>query len=185
MIIETIFSTQDSFGQPNFAPMGISLSKSEIILRPFRNTQTFHNLSGTGYGVVNFTDDVLAYVQSALFNAVLPHFKAHAVPGIVFQGTCSWREVEIITQSGSADRPEVHCREIYQGRQREFLGFCRASNAVIEAAILATRIHLYPHEDVLKELDRYERIVRKTGDQKEQDAFQQIREYIGERMSND
>src|ERR1035437_698222 len=139
MIIETIFSTLDSSGQPNFAPMGISLGEGEIIVRPFRNTQTCRNLLATGYGVVNLTDDVLAFVQSALYDVVLPHFKAHLVPGIVFQGTCSWREVEIIAESGSLDRSEVRCRVIYRGWQSDFLGFCRARNAVIEATILATR----------------------------------------------
>ncbi len=185
MIIETIFSTQDSSGQPNFAPMGINLGEGEIIVRPFRNTQTCRNLLATGYGVLNLTDDVLAYVQSALYDVVLPHFKSYVVPGIVFQGTCSWREVEMIAQSGSLDRSEIRCREIYRGQQRDFLGFCRASNAVIEATILATRIHLNPHNDILRDMERYEQIVKKTGDEKEQFAFQQILNYIGKRMSDD
>jgi hypothetical protein len=185
VIIETIFSTQDSSGQPNFAPMGVSLGEGEIIVRPFRNTQTCRNLLGTGYGVVNLTDDVLAYVQSALYDVVLPHFKSHVVPGIVYQETCSWSEVEMIAHSGSLDRSEIRCREIYRGRQSDFLGFCRASNAVIEATILATRIHLYTHKDILRDLERYEQLVRKTGGEKEQIAFQQILDYIGKRMSDD
>jgi uncharacterized protein len=185
LLIETIFSTQDSSGQPNFAPMGINLSDGEIIVRPFRNTQTYRNILATGYGVVNLTDDVLAYVQSALFNVLLPHFKAQEVPGIVFQRTCSWREVKVISHNDTLDRSEVRCQEIYRGRQSDFLGFCRASNAVIEATILATRVNLYTQEDVLKDLDRYDQIIKKTGGIKEQDAFQQIRDYIGKRMSND
>ena len=185
MIIETIFSTQDSSGQPNFAPMGISLGSGEIIVRPYRNTQTCRNLLATGYGVINLTDDVLAYVQSALFDVILPHFKAHEVPGIVFQGACSWREVEVIDQIGTPERSELHCREIYRGWQSDFLGFCRASNAVIEATVLATRLHLYTNENVLKEMERYEQIVIKTGDKREQNSFQQVRDYIGERMSHD
>jgi hypothetical protein len=185
MIIETIFSTLDATGQPNFAPMGISLGKDEITVRPFRNTQTCRNLLATGYGVVNFTDDALAFVQSALYDALLPHFKAHSIPGVVFQGACFWREVKVITESGSVDRSEVRCREIYRGWQSDFLGFCRARNAVIEATILATRIHLYAHEEVLKDLERYEQIVKKTGEESEQIAFQQIRDYVGKRMNND
>lgn len=185
MIIETIFSTLDSAGRPNFAPMGVSLGEEEIIVRPFRNTQTCRNLLATGYGVVNLTDDILAFTQSALYDIVLPHFTAHVVPGVVFQGTCSWRELEIIAESGSLERSEVHCREIYRGRQSDFLGFCRASNAVLEATILATRLHLYTHEKVLTDLERYEQIVKKTGDEREQSAFRQVCDYIGKRMSND
>jgi len=185
MIIETIFSTLDLSGQPNFAPMGIRLGEGEIIVRPFQNTQTCRNLLATGYGVINLTDDVLAFVQSALYDVVLPHFKAHVIPGVVFQGTCSWREVETVAASSSFDRSEVHCRELYRGWQSDFLGFSRARNAVIEATILATRIHFHAREDILKDLERYEQIVKKTGDEKEQSTFQQVCDYIGKRMSDD
>jgi uncharacterized protein len=184
MIIETIFSTLDSTGQANFAPMGISLGEDEIIVRPFRNTQTCRNLLDTGCGVANFTDDVQAFVKSALSDVELPHFKAHSIAGVVLQDACSWRELEIIGENGALDRPEIRCREIYRGWQRDFLGFCRARNAVIEATILATRIHLYSPHDVLRDLERYEQIIKKTGDEKEQSAFQQVCDYIGKRMSD-
>ena len=62
MIIETIFSTVDERGQPNFAPMGVVWGEEELAVRPFRQTQTCRNLLATGYGVVNLTDDVLAFV---------------------------------------------------------------------------------------------------------------------------
>ncbi|MDR3575236.1 MAG: DUF447 family protein [Anaerolineaceae bacterium] len=185
MIIETIFSTQDASGLPNFAPMGITLDKGEIIVRPYRTTQTYRNLLATGYGVINFTDDVNAYVQSALFDIVLPYFEAQKVPGVVFQETCSWREIEIISTGGPPDRSDIHCRQLFEGHQRDFIGFCRASNAVIEAAILATRLHIFSKGEVLKDLERYKQIVLKTGGQTEKHAFQQVCDYIGERMKND
>ncbi len=40
MIIETIFSTVNEIGQPNFAPMGIVWGEEELTVRPFRQTRT-------------------------------------------------------------------------------------------------------------------------------------------------
>ncbi len=185
MIVETIFSTQDSSGLANFAPMGVQWGEEALTIRPFRDTCTYRNLLATGFGVVNLTDDVLAFVQSALYDAVLPYFPARAVPGVVFQNTCSWREVEVVSETGSPERAEMHCRVVYRGWLRDFVGICRAQGAVIEAAILATRIHLYAQNNVLDKLEQYEQIVQKTGDDTERLAFQQAREYIKRKMSDD
>jgi hypothetical protein len=178
MIIETIFSTVDERGQPNFAPMGVVWGEEELVVRPFRQTQTCRNLLATGHGVVNLTDDVLAFVQSALYDAVLPCFPASAVPGVVFRGACSWRELAVVAAAGTAERAEVHCRVVSKGWQRDFLGFCRAKSAVIEAAILSTRLHLHDSKAVLEALDGYEEIVRKTGDEAERVALQQVRDFV-------
>ena len=65
-----------------------------------------------------------------------------------------------------------------KGWRRDFLGFNRARSAVIEAAILATRLHLHDPVTVAEALDRYEVIVKKTGDEAEKTAFERIREFV-------
>lgn len=178
MIIETIFSTVNDIGQPNFAPMGVVWGEDELTVRPFRQSRTCHNLLATGYGVASLSDDVLAFVQSGLYDAVLPHFPASHVPGAVFQAACSWRELTVITVTGTAERAEVRCRVVGKGWQRDFLGFNRARGAVIEAAILATRLHLLDPATVAEALDGYEVIVNKTGDEAEKTAFEYVREFV-------
>jgi hypothetical protein len=178
MIIETIFSTLDPIGQPNFAPMGVFWGEEEITVFPFLQTQTYRNLHATGYGVVNVTDDVLAFVESALYDAVLPHFPAASVSGVVFKGVCYWRELKVVSFGGNQERAEIRCRVVNKGWLRDFLGFNRARGAVIDAAILATRLHLYDQETVLEELKRYEAIVLKTGNDMERTAFNRVREFV-------
>jgi hypothetical protein len=185
MIIETIFSSLDPAGKPNFAPMGILWGEESLIVRPFRDTTTCRNLLTSGFGVVNLTDDVQAFVQTALYDATLSYFPARVVPGVVFQDACAWREVEVIDESGSAERAEVRCKVVFKGTQREILGLCRAHGAVIEATILATRLHLLPHESILSDLEKFRRIVQKTGGDKEKLAFEQVSEYVRSRMSHD
>jgi len=185
MIVETIFSTVDENGGPNFAPMGVEWGEEFLTVRPFRNTRTCRNLLSTGYGVVNLADDVLAYVRCALYDAALPHFPAKTVPGVVFSGTCSWREVRLLSQSGNDERAELPCRVLYDGRQRDFLGFRRASNAIIEAAILATRLAILDRNMLAESLSHYAAIVNKTGDDIEKQAFHLVQEYVEKGVRND
>lgn len=178
MIVETIFSTVDEDGKPNFAPMGILWGDEYVTVRPYRNTQTCRNLLSNGYGVANITDNVLAYVQCGLYRVVLPHIPAKAVRGIVYEEACSWMEVEVFSRSGSDDRAELQCRVRHTERRKDFLGFCRAGNAVVEAAILATRVALYDRETVSPKLLHYGEIVGKTGDEDEKEAMRLIYEYV-------
>ena len=178
MIVETIVSTLDETGRPNFAPIGIVWDAEYVTVRPYRDTSTCRNLLATGYGVVNISDDVLAYVQCCLSNAVLPHFPARVVPGIVFDGCCSWREIEVTARNGSEERAELRCRVLYEGRRKDFLGFCRGANAVIEAAILATRLQWCDRNALMQEMARYRTVVEKTGDAAQKRAFQIIDDYV-------
>lgn len=182
MIIETIFSTMDASGRPNFAPMGVVWGEETLTIRPFRDTLTYRNLVETGCGVANLSDDVLSFVQSALYKAQLSHFPASKIPCVVFQGACSWRELAVIAESGTGDRADISCRVVHKGQQRDFLGFCRARSAVIEAAILATRCHFYLPAKVFESLEHYEQIVEKTGGEAERVAIEQVREYIGRQI---
>ncbi len=185
MIVETIFSTLDTAGRPNFAPMGIIWGGEFLTIRPYRGTHTYQNLLASGYGVANLTDNVLAYVRSGLYGEMLLNFPAKVVPGVVFQETCSWREVEVIAHGGSEERAELRCRVRYAGWQRDFLGFCRAAGAVIEAAILATRSTHYDPKIISERMGHYAEIVRKTGDETEKRALELVRKYIRLRRSND
>jgi len=178
MIIETIFSTVNASGRPNFAPMGIGWGEKTMTVRPFRDTTTYRNLLETSCGVVNVTDNALSFARTALSDAQLPHFPADHVRGVVLNEVCIWRELEVLSVGGEVERADVRCRVVGQGRLRDFLGFNRARNAIIEAAILATRLHLHSAADVGSALRRYDEIVCKTGDEQEQEAMQYVQDYI-------
>jgi hypothetical protein len=55
---------------------------------------------------------------------------------------------------------------------------------VLEATILATRLHLYDVKTVAETIARYDEIIHKTGDEAERTAWQQLRDYV-ERWTND
>jgi hypothetical protein len=89
--------------------------------------------------------------------------------------------VSVVSRGGSEDRAELRCRVLHKGRQREFLGFCRASNAVIESAILATRLALHDRKTVGDRMIHYGEIVEKTGDEAARQAFRLVQDYVRKR----
>jgi len=50
--------------------------------------------------------------------------------------------------------------------------------AVVEAAILATRVHLLPAATITADFDRLAVLVQKTGGPREAEAFELLRDYV-------
>ncbi|MGH7429272.1 MAG: DUF447 family spectrin-like domain-containing protein, partial [Candidatus Methylomirabilaceae bacterium] len=80
--------------------------------------------------------------------------------------------------NATQERASFHCRIVKRGVLREFVGFNRARNAVLEAAILATRIRFLGVEHVLQEFRRFAEIVKKTGGEQEARAMQFLEAYV-------
>src|SRR6266536_2866267 len=178
LIIESILTTMDARGAVNFAPMGVEWGDEEIVIKPFLETTTFRNLEATHVAVVNLSDDVMLFAQGAIGNVQFPAIPAQAVRGVVLEAACSWREVEVRSLDATPPRARVVTRVVHRGVRREFLGFNRARHAVLEAAILATRIHLLPPEQIRDDFARLQVIVDKTAGPREREAMALLTDYV-------
>ncbi len=178
MIIESILTTLDARGTVNFAPMGVEWGEDEIVIKPFLDTTTFRNLEATHAAVVNLTDDVLLFAQGAIATVQFPAGPAAVVRGVVLEAACSWREVEAHAIDATPPRARIVTRVVHRGYRREFLGFNRARHAVLEAAILATRTHLLPPQQIRDEFARLQVIVDKTAGPREREAMALLTDYV-------
>jgi len=178
MILETIVTTQDPAGAVNCAPMGVEWGEDEILIKPFLETATYRNLRSTGVGVVNLTDDVMLFAQAAILDVQFPVVPASVVRGMVLEAACSWREFEVRDIDATPPRARVVTTVVHRGVLREFLGFNRARHAVLEAAILATRTHLLPAEEIRLEFARLQTLVDKTAGPREREAMELLTEYV-------
>jgi hypothetical protein len=181
VIVETIVTTMDSHGATNFAPMGVEWGDETIVLKPFLETTTFRNLSATGAAVVNLTDDVMLFAQGAISSPQFPSLPASVVRGAVLEAACSWRELEVLQIDATPPRSRIDTRVVHRGVRREFIGFNRARHAVLEAAILATRTHLLPAEQIRDEFARLQVIVDKTAGPREREAMELLTQYVRSR----
>lgn len=181
MILETIVTSRDAGGATNFAPMGVEWGEDIIVLKPFLETSTFRNVSASRQAVVNLTDDVMLFVQGAISSPQFPSVPASVVQGAVLQAACSWRELEIVTIDSTPPRSRMEARVVHRGINREFMGFNRAKHAVLEAAILATRTHLIPADQIRDDFARLQVIVDKTAGPREREAMALLTDYVQSR----
>lgn len=180
MIVEGIVTTRDSAGQVNFAPMGVEWGEERLVLKPFLETTTFRNLSAGGGAVFNIVDDVLFLAQAAIGSPQFPWRQAERVDGAILEAACSWYELKVDAIDATPPRSRIDTRVVHRGRGREFIGFNRAKHAVLEAAILATRVHMLPAAHMEEELDRLEVLVDKTAGPREREAWAMLRRYVAE-----
>jgi hypothetical protein len=178
LIYETLVTTLDPAGRPHVAPMGIGLEADGIVLRPFRTASTCRHLEAKGEGVAHFTDNVLLFARAALGSDMPSHRPAEVVAGVVLEDAGHWREFLIEERDVSSERARFRARVVASGRRRDLLMYNRAQHAVIEATILATRLHLTGRDPVLREIERLRPLVEKTAGPRERDAFEYVLAHV-------
>ncbi len=178
-IIESVVTTINPDGSVNCGAMGVEWGAERIVIKPYRGTRTLRNLHATGAAVVHLTDDILLFSQAALGDPHPPAHPAEGVEGAVLDDACSWREVRVEAIDESGERASVAAAVVGSGTGREFLGFNRASHAVLEASILASRVGMLEVDEVHAELDRLQVLVDKTGGPREREAMDYVRAVIG------
>jgi hypothetical protein len=186
-IVEGLVTTVCDDGRTNISPMGpiVEDSFDRLWLRPFRTSQTYANLKRTGRGVFHITDDVELLAQAAVGQPdPLPGLApAKGFDGMLLADACRWYAFEVESLDDAAERTSIVGRVVDRGVLREFLGFNRAKHAVLEAAIVATRISLLDPAEIAAQLGRSAVIVQKTGAAAERRAMEFLRDYIDRRLA--
>ena len=181
MILEGLVTTTDADGSMHLAPMGprVAPDWSTFLLRPFPTSQTYRNLKTHPEGVLHVTDDVLLLAQAAIGKAPRQEsVPASKVSGFVLTGACRYYEFVVRSMDESRERVHIDVEVVHRGTLREFFGLNRAKHAVVEAAILATRLHLLPPAEVLADYRKLRVLVEKTGGTAEHAAFEFLQGHV-------
>ena len=186
-LLEGIVTTLDADGAPHIAPMGpiVDDEFNWIVLRPFRTSTTYANLKRGNTGVLHVTDDVELLARAAVGRLEeMPRLvPAKAIEGMILADACRWYAFRVESLDDREERTQIVARIVDRGRLRDFFGFNRAKHAVVEAAILATRIGLLEVDHIRNEFDRLAVLVEKTGGQQEHRAFEFLQTHVGEELA--
>lgn len=181
-ICEGLMLTEGADGRPHFAPMGPFVREdwTGFTFRPFHTSTTFANLARARRGVFHVTDDCLLLAQAALGKLEKPPetVPLEGRPGFRLVDACRWYAVEIDSVDASSERTRMPATVVESGRIRDFWGWCRAKHAVLEAAVLATRLHMLLPEEVRAELLRLRSPLEKTGGAQEFEAFSMVERHV-------
>lgn len=178
MIIESIITTVDAGGAPHIAPMGVIVEDERPVLAPFRPSRTLDNLVRGGCAVINHTDDVRIFAGCLTGRADWPVRPAEKISGVVLEAALSHQELLVDRVTEDPVRPRFYARVVHAAAHRAFPGFNRAQAAVIEAAILASRLHLLPWEKIEREMAYLEIAVSKTAGPRELEAWDWLDAHI-------
>ncbi|GAB7562982.1 DUF447 family protein [Methylobacillus methanolivorans] len=172
MIYESILTTLSPEGVPHIAPFGVRERNGLILIAPFRPSVTLDNLLSTRHAVLNFTDDVRVFAGSLSGHRDWPLTKASKIDGVVLSSALTHRELALVEVKEDQVRPELYFRVVHEETHAPFRGFNRAQAAVIELAVLVSRLHMLPLDKIETELNYLKIAIEKTAGERELEAWQ-------------
>ena len=178
MIFETIVTSQAQDRRVHIAPMGIREDNGLIVLAPFRPSTTLDNVLATGHAVLNSCDDVRIFAGCLTHRRDWPTVPADKVPGVRLAAALAHWEMKLEKTEEDEMRPRLLCKVVHQASHSPFLGFNRAQAAVLEAAILVSRLHLLPWEKIEAEVKYLAIAIDKTAGPREKEAWGWLMEKI-------
>ncbi|MGY8769595.1 MAG: DUF447 domain-containing protein, partial [Pirellulales bacterium] len=176
-------------GSVNVAPMGpiVDTQLHHFHLRPFKTSQTYKNIARGSSLVFHVTDQVETLAKAAIgkLDTTPELLDSPEISGHILADCCRWYLLEIEEFTENDQKASIYANVQQSGRIRDFIGFNRAKHAVIEAAILATRIHLLPAADIRQSFSQLRPLIEKTGDDAEHRAFEMLQRYIEENLASE
>jgi len=171
MIWETVVTTQALDGRVHIAPMGIRVEGGQIVLAPFRPSTTLDNLLATRVAAVNVVDDVRVFAGCLTGRRDWPTVACDRIAGTRLADAVGHRELELRRIEEDAQRPRLVCDVVTERTHRPWCGFNRAQAAVVEAAILVSRLELLPAARIDGELEYLAIAIEKTAGPAEREAW--------------
>lgn len=172
MIRETIVTTVSATGKPHVAPMGATPIEEGWLLQPFRPSTTLDNFLATRCGVINFTDDARIFAGCVTKRRTdWPTLKAEIVDSARLAAALACHEIRVEELRDDGERPKLICSVAHRAHLKPFPGLNRAVAAVLEGAVLVSRLHMLPAEKIDQEFSYLQIAIDKTAGPHEREAW--------------
>jgi hypothetical protein len=178
LIVETIVTTKNAKGEVHVAPLGLIAEGANWVLAPFRPSRTLDNLREVPFAVASHTDDVRVFAGSLTGRKDWATRPAEKVDGAVLENAVSHWELAVDRVTEDDLRPRFSCGVVHAASHRPWGGFNRAQAAVLECAVLVSRLKMLPVDKIEAELKYLEIAVSKTAGEREQEAWGWLMERI-------
>lgn len=179
LIRETILTTISAAGVVHMAPIGlIAAEEGRWIAAPFAPSTTSDNLRAVPQAVANHVGDVRVFAGCLTGRRNWPVLAcSHVLPPRL---VAAITHDEMVVERVEVDpqRPRYVCRIVRREQHAAFEGYNRAQAAVIEGAILVSRLSMLPPEKVARELDYLRIAIGKTAGEAERIAWSWLEEAV-------
>ena len=170
-IRETIITTADKSGKVHIAPLGIIAEKDGWVIAPFRPSVTLDNLAAVPFAVANYTDDVRIFAGCLTGRKDWPTVPVEGFPVPRLAAALAHAVLRVESISDDSLRPRHFCRVVREETHAPFTGFNRAKGAVLELAILVSRLNMLPREKIDAEIAYLSIAIEKTAGPDEKEAW--------------
>lgn len=177
-IVETVVTTLDAAGTPHIAPLGLIEDGSGWIIAPFKPSRTLDNLVANPFAVASHPDDVRVIAGCVTGRRDWPTVPADKVNGARLQNAISHWELAVERVTEDDLRPRFHCKVVHVASHAPWGGYNRAEAAVLELAVLSTRLSMLPPEKIDAELAYLEIAISKTAGPRELEAWGWLMERV-------
>jgi hypothetical protein len=178
VIYETVVSTVAADGTPHVAPMGVRYRGADVVLMPFRPSTTLANIVASGHAVLNVVLDTRVFAGSVTGRRSWPMQPTERIEGLRLACALSHVELALAELQDDAQRPVLRMARLFEASHAPFVGFNRAQAAVIEGAVLVSRLHMLPAEKVDAEMAYLQIAVDKTAGPEEHEAWGWLTEAV-------
>lgn len=178
MIFETIITTINAEGMVHVTPFGVRYEGENVIISPYKPSTTLSNILATKQAVMNLTDDMRVFAAALTNRQAWQLVKANQVNGFKLANCLTHVELVLIEVRDDEIRPQLIMQKVFTQQHQSFKGFNRAQAAVIELAVLVSRLHRLPKQKIEAEMQYLQIAIDKTAGENELLAWSWLIEKI-------
>jgi uncharacterized protein len=175
MIYETIVTSIDESGKPHVTPFGVKHQGEGddmfIVISPYKPSTTLNNILATKCAVLNLSDDVRVFAGALTKRQPWQLLETKHVKGYRLADCLAHSELSLVEVREDETRPTLIMKKIADFNHKPFTGFNRAQAAVIELAVLASRLHMLQRNKIETELNYLKIAIDKTAGPRELEAW--------------
>ncbi len=181
-IYETVITTvaADTSASPrvHVAPMGVRYQGEQVVLMPFKPSTTLENVLATRHAVLNVVTDTRVFAGCVTGRRQWPTVAAECIAGQRLACALGHVELELVEHRDDAQRPVLRLARVHAATHAPFRGLNRAQAAVVEGAVLVSRLHMLPLEKIDTEMNYLQIAIDKTAEPAEHEAWGWLREAV-------
>ena len=181
-IFETVVTTVAPDGAPHVAPMGVRYRDAHVVLMPFKPSTTLDNILASRHAVLNLLTDTRVFAGAVtarwLGRREFPLLPAERIGGVRLAAALNHVELQLEGQEDHPQRPVLTMARVHEGRHAPFIGFNRAQAAVLEGAVLVSRLAMLSTDKVDTELAYLQVAIDKTAGPEEREAWSWLKEAV-------
>ena len=178
LIHECVLTTCSLQGEVHVAPMGVRYVGADVVLMPFRPSTTLANIEATRRAVLNLVTDVRVFAGCVTGRKSWPTVPLEGDAGVRLAAALGHVELRLAGLRDDPQRPVLRLERTHEAQHAPFVGMNRAQAAVVEGAVLVSRLHLLPAGKIDTEMRYLQIAIDKTAGPAELEAWGWLHEAI-------